>query len=125
MSLWLMEKPIGVWSWRSAVPSSSGFVVLRTADVVSRGLEQQKANALVDDFAFWAAVPTATSPSHVALSSDELTLAVCVVKSGAIFAQMYDARAFADQVAATRRATCHQRSMNQYYLKYWSLNKVL
>ena len=63
-----------------------------------KALEGRKTTKILDDFPAYASVAMAASPSHLAVSADSFTLAVCVRKNGFIFAEMYDIRAFATKV---------------------------
>ena len=53
---------------------------------------------MLEDIPTLATVATLAPPSHIAISSDSLTLAVCVERQALLFALMYDVRAFAEQV---------------------------
>ena len=75
-----------------------GFKVLRQADLSQRLQGVDKMAAVVEDFPFWAYVGLGQAPTHVAVSADDHTLAVCIIKGGCPFALMYDVRAFANKV---------------------------
>ena len=60
---------------------------------------EKPVNTIVEDFQFVQTVPTGASPSHILLSADDLTLAVCIKKDDTPFALMYDVRAFAAGVS--------------------------
>ncbi len=45
-------------------------------------------------------IPTSAAPIHLALSSDNLTLSVCVNENGALKLYFYDVRALATKVCA-------------------------
>ena len=49
------------------------------------------------DFPF-VPVKIGTAPSHLAVSADDLTLAVCIMKNSNAYALMYDIRSFAVKV---------------------------
>ena len=76
----------------------AGFRVLRTEDLVVKGMERKRVGETIVDLAVWSKVDTTSPPCHLALSSDDLTLSVCVTRAAGVFALMFDIRAFATQV---------------------------
>ena len=61
-------------------------------------MEGKGVGETVTDFPVWTSVNTGSPPCHLALSSDDLTLSVCVTRAAGVFALMFDIRAFAKQV---------------------------
>lgn len=84
----------------------SGYKVIQTCEFEKLGEEPAKAAAVFNDIPTWATVITGTPPSHIAISSDSLTLSVCVLRQGLTFALMYDVRAFAAQVSILPYFNC-------------------
>lgn len=78
--------------------SSIGFKVLRQDQLSQKLGEVDKIATIVEDFDFLSAINTGSEPTHIALSADDLNLAVCVLKNGIPFAYMYDVRSFAEKV---------------------------
>ena len=77
-----------------------GFKVAQMVSVLNKAETIEKpVNTIVEDFQFVQTVSTGTSPSHILLSADDLTLAVCIKKDDTPFALMYDVRAFAAGVS--------------------------
>ena len=92
-----------------------GFKVLRTGDLVVKGMERAGVGDTIVDFPEWAKVDTASPPCHLALSSDDLTLSVCVTRGAGVFALMFDIRAFATQVCVHACVACYYSMRNDVY----------
>ena len=78
--------------------------MLKTSSIGEIYQQHERDHGVVEDASFWTEVPTGHQATHLAVSSDDLTLAVCVRKSAGAFALMYDMRAFATQVS--KHSTC-------------------
>ena len=77
----------------------SGFKVTSSAAIFSKAKVVQKVTSTVVDDLPFVHVKIGATPSHLALSSDDLTLAVCVMNDDDnAYALMYDIRAFASAV---------------------------
>ena len=72
----------------------SGVLVIRSQDITQSGDD----DAVTVQPLIWGSITTDASPSHVALSADNITLSVCVQKHAFPFALMYDVRSFAKKV---------------------------
>ena len=77
----------------------AGFSVYPTLLLYNTAQSSEKTSDVIDNLPSWASVHTDKPPCHLALSSDNLTLAVVIEKCGFPFALMYDVRAFADKVS--------------------------
>ena len=88
----------------------AGFKVLRMEDLVVKGMERAGVGDTIVDFPEWAKVDVASPPCHLALSSDDLTLSVCITRAAGVFALMFDIRAFAIQVNVSVRACVRDMS---------------
>ena len=78
---------------------TSGFKVTSSATIFSKAKVVQKVTSTVVDDLPFVHVKIGAAPSHLALSSDDLTLAVCVMNDDDnAYALMYDIRAFASTV---------------------------
>ena len=75
-----------------------GVRVLQTEELRRQGMEGRGVGDILTDFPVWVTVDTVSPPCHLALSSDDLTLSVCITRPSGVFALMFDTRAFARQV---------------------------
>ena len=75
-----------------------GVRVLQSEELRRQGMEGRGVGDTLTDFPVWVTVDTASPPCHLALSSDDLTLSVCVTRPSGVFALMFDTRVFARQV---------------------------
>ena len=73
--------------------------MIRTADIISKSMNLDKAaHNVVEDFVMWNEVTMPSAPTHIAVSRDGLSLAVCTVQSHVPVAHIYDVRAFTTKV---------------------------
>ena len=76
----------------------SGLKFATTTSIFIKAKDVQKPTSTVmEDFPF-VPVKIGIAPSHLAVSADDLTLAVCIMKNSNAYALMYDIRSFAAKV---------------------------
>ena len=71
---------------------------------------EKAGTTIVADLPAVCRAQTEAPPIHLALSADDLTLAVCINKNNIVCAKMYDVRVFATKV----RTAPHLHSFNMY-----------
>ncbi|XP_076346690.1 nuclear pore complex protein Nup214-like [Tachypleus tridentatus] len=81
-----------------------GFKVLKLDDILNIDADRDKARMECEDYPCLK-VDLQKQPIHLALSSDNMTLAVCVIKNDYPFALMYDIRSFADMTSTAQPFT--------------------
>ncbi|XP_022254420.1 nuclear pore complex protein Nup214-like isoform X2 [Limulus polyphemus] len=81
-----------------------GFKVLKLDDILSIDADKDKARIECEEYPC-IKVDLQKQPVHLALSSDNMTLAVCVTKNDYPFALMYDIRSFADMACTAQPFT--------------------
>ena len=79
------------------VGTPTKILAIRSSDVIDTGCTANDRRTEATEFPYKEA-PLASQPTFIALSSDNLTLLACVVKSGCPVCCFYDVRAFARQV---------------------------
>ncbi|XP_013420263.1 nuclear pore complex protein Nup214 isoform X2 [Lingula anatina] len=79
-----------------------GFKVIKTIDLINADANESDKNKVVTDLPMWTVVSTESAPTHLALSNDDMTLAVCVEREGLPLVLLYDIRVFAEKDSKPR-----------------------
>ena len=70
--------------------------------IFEKGQMVEKVATIIEDFTCSSVITLGTMPSHLSVSADDSTLAVCHKRSGSVFASMYDIKMFADDAEMVR-----------------------
>lgn len=67
--------------------------------IIERSMEEGvRVSTVIDDLPLWMQVSTDSSPSHLAVCTDGITLAVCVHKKGHPFVEIFEIKSLANKV---------------------------
>ena len=79
-------------------PIFPGFKFITTASIFIKAKDVKKPTSTIVEDLPLADVKLGTTPSHLAVSADDLTLAVCIIKNNNAYALMYDIRSVGAKV---------------------------
>ena len=76
---------------------------MKSENVLALGQSKGHGNVIVSDFDFWADIKTESTPSHLVVSYDGLTLVVVIEKDNIPVAEAYDVRGFTVKVKKSEK----------------------